>query len=170
MRGGLDDHVENTASLALAQPRIVKMDDFWKHKSLEDMTRVEWESLCDGCARCCLAKIVDEDQGRVDYTAAHCELLDSDKCRCTRYDQRTQLVAQCVELTPEVVRRVNWLPDTCAYRLLAEGKELPEWHPLVSKDRNSTFEAGISIRGRTVPLDGVHPDCLEEMVVTWVNA
>ena len=144
--------------------------EFWKFKSLEEMTSAEWESLCDGCGRCCLVKIVDEAQASVRYTAAHCELLDLNACRCTNYARRTEVVEACVRLTPEVVRRVNWLPDTCAYRLLAEGRDLPHWHPLVSKNARGTIEAGISIRGRAVSLAGVHQDGLEEMVVTWVQA
>lgn len=145
------------------------MDEFWKHKSLEEMTHREWESLCDGCARCCLVKIIDEHAEPVRYTAVHCALLDSNTCRCSHYEQRTEQVAECVELTPAVVRQSKWLPKTCAYRLLAEGKELPLWHPLISQNPDSVIAAGTSIRGRTLSIADVHPNCLEEMVICWVR-
>lgn len=144
------------------------MTDFWRHKSLEEMNPAEWESLCDGCARCCLIKLSEEGE-EVRYTAAHCELLDASRCRCTAYERRTDLVEDCVKLTPENVRQATWLPDTCAYRLIAEGKELPNWHHLRSNDANSVFEAGMSVRGRSVSAVAVHPQGIDEMVITWVH-
>ena len=145
------------------------MAEFWRHKSLEEMNAEEWESLCDGCARCCLIKLSDPESDEVSYTAAHCEFLDASRCRCTDYERRTQLVDDCVRLTPRLVREANWLPHTCAYRLIAEGKELPVWHPLRTGDANSVFEAGIAIRGRTVSATSVHQNDLDDMVVTWVH-
>lgn len=145
------------------------MDDtalpFWKRKALTDMTRDEWESLCDGCARCCLAKLEDEDSGDIAYTNVACRLLDHETCRCTKYAERSRFVPDCVTLTPDNVLLLRWMPSTCAYRLLAEGKDLPDWHPLVSGDPASVHWAGISVRGRVIcerkAID------LEDYIVTW---
>jgi uncharacterized protein len=122
---------------------------FWKQKQLQEMTLQEWESLCDGCARCCLVKLEDEDTGKIHFTSAACKLLDAGECRCTDYQNRTSRVPDCVQLTPENVGELNWLPNTCAYRLLAEGKDLAWWHPLVSGRPETVREAGISVAGRT---------------------
>src|SRR5262245_5363391 len=105
---------------------------FWKTKTLETMTGAEWESLCDGCGKCCLSKLEDEDSGEIHWTTVGCKLLDPATCQCGDYANRKSLVPDCVQLTPETVRTINWLPTTCAYRLLAEGHELYWWHHLVS--------------------------------------
>lgn len=139
---------------------------FWERKTLEEMTAQEWESLCDGCARCCLFKLEDEDSGEVFYTNVACRLLDHGQCRCTAYERRCQLVPDCVQVTPEVARE-TWLPDTCAYRLLAEGKPLPEWHPLRSGTPQSVWDAGICVAGMAVSEEYVHPDELEEHLIHW---
>lgn len=123
---------------------------FWKAKSLTDMSRTEWESLCDGCAKCCLHKLEDEDTGEIAQTDVACRLLDMQTCGCTRYPERQRLVPDCVVLNPDNVGNLSWMPTTCAYRLLAEGKELFDWHPLVSGDPDSVHRAGISVRGRAV--------------------
>jgi uncharacterized protein len=122
---------------------------FWKQKKLKEMSSSEWESLCDGCARCCLVKLEDEDTGRIHFTSAACKLLDGDSCRCTDYANRSKKVPDCVRLTPGNVGKLSWLPHSCAYRLLAEGKDLPWWHPLVSGRAETVREAGISVAGRT---------------------
>ena len=122
---------------------------FWKEKQLCEMSREEWESLCDGCARCCLVKLEDEDTGAIHFTSAACKLLDGDACRCTDYKNRNRRVPDCVALTPDNVGELNWLPKTCAYRLLAEGRSLPWWHPLVSGRPETVIEAGISVAGKT---------------------
>jgi uncharacterized cysteine cluster protein YcgN (CxxCxxCC family) len=122
---------------------------FWKNKQLREMSREEWESLCDGCARCCLVKLEDEDTGKIHFTSAACKLLDGRQCRCTDYQNRTARVPDCVELTPENAGELNWLPKTCAYRLLAEGRDLAWWHPLVSGRAETVVEAGISVKGAT---------------------
>ena len=143
-------------------------DRFWEHKTLAEMNDAEWESLCDGCARCCMIKLQDEDTEEVHYTAMVCRLLDLETCRCTRYPERHQLVPDCVVLTSERAREFHWLPESCAYRTLAEGRSLAWWHPLVSGDPETVVAAGISVRDRVVPEDHVHPDEHETMLVTWV--
>ena len=126
------------------------MQPFWKTKRLNEMTRQEWESLCDGCGKCCLLKLEDEDTGEIHTTNVTCRLMDLKTCRCTRYAERKRLVPDCVILDTENVHQLSWMPKTCAYRLLAEGKDLYDWHPLKTGDPESTWKAGMSVRGRTV--------------------
>lgn len=121
---------------------------FWKEKSLEDLSPQEWESLCDGCGRCCLVKLEDEDTGEYYATDLICRLFDEGTCRCKDYENRNAHVEDCVRLTPEIVRSIGWLPPTCGYRLVADGKDLPWWHPLVSGSTKTVVEAGISVKGR----------------------
>ena len=123
---------------------------FWKRKSLTEMTRPEWESLCDGCGRCCLLKLEDADTGEIAYTDIACSLLDQDKCRCTDYPNRQKRVPDCVVLTAANVGSLGWMPSTCAYRLLWQGKPLYDWHPLISGDPDSVHRAGISVQNKTV--------------------
>lgn len=124
---------------------MVAQEVFWRRKTLHEMTPTEWESLCDGCALCCLQKVEDEDTHEVFYTTAVCHLLDFDNCSCTRYEDRCTLVPNCVKLKPDDVAEFHWLPPSCSYRLIAEGKELPEWHPLLSGERSSVIEAEASV-------------------------
>lgn len=138
---------------------------FWKTLALGDMSQAQWESLCDHCGRCCLHKIEDLDSGAVFYTSVVCRYLDTETCHCSCYPERSQRVPDCLVLTPGVLKRLAWLPDSCAYRLLAEGKDLPSWHPLLSHDPLSVHKAGISVRGKAVPETCVHPDELVENII-----
>jgi len=139
---------------------------FWQLKSLAEMDSAEWESLCDGCARCCLHKIEDEDSGEVFFTDLACRLLDIGACRCTRYATRSEEVEGCLDLRAGFTQ-FHWLPSSCAYRLLAEGKGLPDWHPLVTGNSRSVFEAGVSIASFAVP---ERPDAdLVDHVIEWLS-
>jgi uncharacterized cysteine cluster protein YcgN (CxxCxxCC family) len=140
---------------------------FWEFKSLAEMSNEEWESLCDGCARCCLNKLEDWDTGEIIWTNVACTLLDGETCQCKDYKNRFDKVPDCLQLTPKLVSELSWLPPTCAYRLLDEGKDLPDWHPLITGDPNSVFEAGITVKGRTIPEDGIEPDDYENHMVKW---
>jgi len=125
------------------------MSDFWE-KPLAALNRSEWESLCDGCGKCCLHKVEDEATGDVQLTNVACRLLDRDSCRCSSYRTRRAFVPDCIRLSADNVARFAWLPSTCAYRLRAEGKPLPDWHPLITGDPESVHRAGMSVRGWTV--------------------
>lgn len=142
---------------------------FWREKSLGEMTRREWESLCDGCGKCCLHKLEDEDTGEVYYTEVACRELDSHSCQCRSYTERTRKVPDCLVLGPEDVDQFHWLPASCAYRRLAEGRDLPDWHPLLTGDPESVHRAGASVRGRTVAETEVAEGDLEDYIVHWVN-
>jgi hypothetical protein len=145
------------------------MKPFWQTKRLHEMTPAEWESLCDGCGRCCLKKLEDEDTGAVVYTDVACRLLDVATCRCSRYADRRREVADCIALGPDDAKKLAWLPATCAYRRLAEGKPLDWWHPLVSNDPATVHRAGISVRGRVLSERNVHPDEIPTRVIRWVK-
>lgn len=140
---------------------------FWKQKTLHQMTRDEWESLCDGCGKCCLNKLEDWDTGDIVWTNIGCELLNCDTCRCGDYSNRFEKVPDCIELTPDKIETIGWLPPTCAYRLIAEGNDLYWWHPLVSGDPETVHQAGISVRGRAVRDTGIPPEKYEDYLVDW---
>ena len=141
---------------------------FWRVKRLEEMSRAEWESLCDGCGRCCLVKLEEEETENIYFTDVGCRLLDTGTCRCRNYPNRTERVDDCVRLTPDTIAEIGWLPPTCAYRLIEEGKELYWWHPLVSGDPETVHEAGISVRGRVKDLeDDVPAEALDGRIVSW---
>lgn len=125
-------------------------DEFWKRKSLAEMTAEEWESLCDGCALCCLHKLEDEDSGEIYFADIACRLLDLHSCRCTDYVNRRREVPECLVLDSSDKRPYRWLPATCAYRLLDEGQDLPEWHPLVTGNPVSVHDAGISAKDKVM--------------------
>ena len=139
---------------------------FWETVPLAKMRPEEWEALCDGCGKCCLNKIEDADTGEVFLTRVACRLLDDATCRCGQYDIRKSLVPECIVLTPDTIdKHAYWMPATCAYRLLWQGKPLPEWHPLLTGDPDSPHEAGISLRGRTVPEFEVSEDDWEDLII-----
>jgi uncharacterized cysteine cluster protein YcgN (CxxCxxCC family) len=123
---------------------------FWKKRSLNRLTKNEWEALCDGCAKCCLHRLEDEESGEVYISNIVCRYLNEEECRCSDYENRSVNVPDCVSVTPELLQDPYWLPSTCAYRLLAEGKELPDWHPLVSGTQESVETSGNSIKGRVI--------------------
>ncbi|MFZ4067453.1 MAG: YcgN family cysteine cluster protein [Phenylobacterium sp.] len=145
---------------------------FWETTPLERMTREEWESLCDGCGLCCLIRFEDVDSGEVIPTRVHCRLLDAATCSCSNYPGRKREVPDCISLTPALIPRLGWMPKSCAYRRLHEGRGLADWHPLISGDPESVHRAGVSVRGQTISeseleheddmVDHAAPDLLAE--------
>ena len=141
---------------------------FWKTKTLAEMDIQEWESLCDGCGLCCLNKLEDWDTGAVVFTSVRCRLMDGTSCRCTDYENRQATVPECIQLTPGTVEEIPWLPPTCGYRLIGEGRDLYWWHHLVSGDPETVHIAGISARGHeTVCETDVPVDDFEDYIVDW---
>jgi len=139
---------------------------FWQTVKLADMTAAQWEALCDGCAKCCLVKLQDEDSGEIVFTDIVCNLLDQQSCRCAHYEERTKLVPDCVKLSKDNLDKIDFMPPSCAYRLLHEGKDLPQWHPLVSGRADSVVEAGMSVKGRVIAEMAFDGDS-EDRVVDW---
>ncbi|MCK5190405.1 MAG: YcgN family cysteine cluster protein [Methylococcales bacterium] len=140
---------------------------FWETKTLSEMTTEEWESICDGCGKCCLNKLEDEDSGEIFFTSVVCNLIDLDTCRCTRYSERTTLVPECLDLKQHDFSEYNWLPSTCAYRLLVDGKKLPSWHPLVSGSQETVIDAGVSICSYAMKESEI--DDLEDHIIEWLE-
>ncbi len=141
---------------------------YWYAKRLEEMTPAEWDSLCDGCGKCCLHKLEDEDSGEVFYTRIACRHLGHDDCRCQVYTARSVHVPGCVTLTPANLRAHTWLPDTCAYRLLDMGLPLFDWHPLLTGDPGSVHKAGMSVAGRVLAESAVAEVDYEDYIIRWV--
>ena len=139
---------------------------FWERKALTAMSEKEWEALCDGCGKCCLNKLEDEDTGHVELTRVACRLFDDSTCRCAQYDIRHQFVPECIVLKPSNIDdHAYWMPQTCAYRLLWEGKPLFDWHPLISGTAQSVHDAGVSMQDKTVPEFEVHEDDWEDHII-----
>ncbi|NOT85383.1 MAG: YcgN family cysteine cluster protein [Methylococcaceae bacterium] len=138
---------------------------FWETKKLHEMTPDEWESLCDNCGKCCLHKLEDEDTGEIYFTSVVCNLIDLNTCLCTDYENRCTRVPECIDLKQHDFAEYTWLPSTCAYRLLSDGKPLEAWHPLVSDDPNSVVDAGVSIRSYAMKEADV--DDIEEHIIEW---
>ena len=138
---------------------------FWDTIPLDQMTQAQWESLCDGCGRCCLHKLRDDDDGFLEWTNVSCRLLDTTTCRCSNYERRQEKVPDCVSLTPAALREIDWLPPSCAYRRVAEGRGLAWWHPLVSGDPATVHASGASVRGRAVNERRAGP--LEHYITEW---
>lgn len=152
-----------------SRPREGMRERFWERYALEALTPAEWEALCDSCGRCCLHKLEYEDSGEIAYTRVACKLLDLGTARCRDYARRRQQVPDCVQLSPAALGHINWLPATCAYRRLHEGRGLPRWHPLLTGDPASVRKAGISVCGRVLPETVVAEDELEQHVVRWIR-
>lgn len=142
---------------------------FWQTKSLDQMSDQEWESLCDGCARCCLHKLEDEDTEEVVFTRVACQLLDTQSCRCSDYSNRFAKVPDCLTIKPLDIQKLSWLPDTCAYRLLSEGKELLSWHPLISGRPDSVIEAGISMSEQCISETYVPLTEFDQHIIEWFD-
>ena len=140
---------------------------YWQRKSLAEMDDLEWESLCDGCGRCCLIKLEDEDNGDIFFTNVACRLFDDYACRCQHYQQRREMVPDCLSIRPLYPALLAALPETCAYRRLAEGRDLADWHPLMSGDPASVHQAGISMRGLVCQEEAVDPDDLEDHIINF---
>ncbi|MCP4996110.1 MAG: YcgN family cysteine cluster protein [Gammaproteobacteria bacterium] len=141
--------------------------EFWKTKLLDAMTPQEWESLCDGCAKCCLHRLEDIETREIHFTNVCCRYLNQKSCRCTDYPNRSVNIPECVTVTPKILEDPYWLPESCAYRLLAEGLPLPDWHPLVSGNPESTFESAHAIGGRVI--SELEADDLEQHLIDWVQ-
>ena len=152
-----------TDSKASEQP------SFWETTALADMSQQQWESLCDSCGKCCLHKLEDEDSGEILYTSVICQYLQQDSCQCSVYANRQKYLPDCVVLKPDNLADLHWMPDTCAYRLLYEGKSLPAWHPLLTGNRQLMAESGNSITGKVISDEHVHEDGLEEFIIRWVQ-
>jgi uncharacterized cysteine cluster protein YcgN (CxxCxxCC family) len=150
--------------MTLRRPVI---DPFWERLALAELSAAQWEALCDRCGRCCLEKLTNRRNGKVYYTSIACPLLDAASCQCLDYRHRRRTVPQCVQLTPDNLRSCRWLPRTCAYRLLWEGKLLPAWHPLITGTPDSVHDAGISIRGRRLHAMPPHADEIAAYIVDW---
>lgn len=140
---------------------------FWVAKPLAELTPSEWESLCDGCAKCCLHRFEDQDTREIHFTNVCCRYLNQTDCRCRDYPNRSHNVPDCVTITLEILQDPYWLPETCAYRLLAEGQPLPEWHPLISGDPDSVISSGHSIGGRVISEE--QADDLEHHIIDWIR-
>ena len=143
------------------------MMNFWESKTLTEMTNEEWESLCDNCGKCCLHKLEDEDSGDIYFTSVVCDLIDLDTCRCTRYSERCILVPECLDLKQHNFSEYSWLPSTCAYRLLTDGKQLPDWHPLITGNKDSVQEAGVAVSSYAMKESDI--DNLEDHIIEWLE-
>jgi uncharacterized cysteine cluster protein YcgN (CxxCxxCC family) len=143
--------------------------NFWEVKSLEEMTKEEWESLCDGCGRCCLNKLEDEDTGEIYFTNVACKLLDIEQCSCSDYENRKVTMPDCMILSFDNKDALEVMPSTCAYRLLQHNQPLPEWHPLITGRKGSVIEAGISIAGKAVSEEHIHYTQLPEHLINWIT-
>ncbi|KGT47379.1 YcgN family cysteine cluster protein [Acinetobacter sp. ANC 7454] len=143
--------------------------EFWKHHALTKLNPAEWEALCDGCGLCCLIKLEDEETREVAYTKVACKLLDCQTARCSDYLNRLQYVPDCIQLTPEKLAKIHWLPSSCAYRRVAEGKALPSWHYLLTGSRESVIKARKSAAGRCLSEVDVDEDEIDEYIVRWVR-
>lgn len=139
---------------------------WWEKKKLEEMDQAEWESICDGCGKCCRIQLED-DEGQRATTNVVCKYMDMNQCSCTIYETRTELVPSCIELNPVNLHEIDWMPDTCSYRLLRDGKPLPNWHPLISGSDRSVHESGASVVNAVISEDKVKEEDLETFIIQW---
>lgn len=142
------------------------MTNWWDTKPLAEMSPSEWESICDGCGKCCRVQLEDADGQRA-TTNVVCRYMDMDTCGCTVYKERTTLVPTCLKLSPKNLDTINWMPDTCSYRLLRDSKTLPEWHPLISGNRDSVHHSQVSVRNKVISENSVKEEDLEEFIIQW---
>jgi len=143
---------------------------FWKKKTLSEMTEEEWESLCDGCGKCCLVKLEDEDTGEIHNTRVACTLFDASLCQCQDYSQRFKKVDDCINLTPDNILQIPWLPETCGYLLVAKGEDLAWWHPLISGSSESVHGAGMSVQNQVLSEDDVKEEDLPHYIVESIES
>ncbi len=141
---------------------------FWEKKTLATLTKQEWESLCDGCGKCCLIKLEDIDDGEVYYTSVACQYLNTSTCRCTVYPQRFKKVPACTSITIDNIHQLNFLPETCAYRRVAENKPLPNWHPLLCNNTTSMHKANASVKNKAISENKVSSDNLEDYIIDCI--
>tara|TARA_B100000795_G_C22703950_1_gene400790 strand:+ start:164 stop:622 length:459 start_codon:yes stop_codon:yes gene_type:complete len=146
---------------------MLEKQPFWKTKSLKQMSKAEWESLCDGCGKCCLHKLEDVDTGEISVSNVSCGYLDEASCKCKDYGNRKKNVPSCIQLIPKKVKKLKWLPETCAYRLIDEGKKLYDWHHLVSGSPESVHDHGMSVRDYAVSENNITD--VEEYILEWFN-
>ena len=142
---------------------------FWQEYTIDELNPLEWEALCDGCGLCCLVKLEDEDTSEIVYTKVACHLLDCKTAQCKDYPNRKEHVPDCIQLTPELLRQINWLPPSCAYRRVKEGKALPTWHHLITGDRDTVRKARKSAAGRCLSEENIDPDDIDRYIVRWVR-
>lgn len=143
------------------------MSKFWEYKTLSRMSDKEWESLCDGCGKCCLNKLIDDETEELHFTNVACHLLHTKSCQCRKYDQRFKLVSDCVKVSLDDIQQFHWLPSSCAYRRLAEGKPIPEWHPLITGSQSAMHKGGFSVRGKVISESAIDPEKLGEYITIW---
>ena len=143
---------------------------FWERKTLDEMSDAEWDALCDGCGQCCLHKLINEDTGEVFYTRVACRLLEAETVRCSRYATRLEEVNDCLDVRRMTAKEISWMPKTCAYRRLADGLPLPEWHPLLCDDPSAMIAAGVSVAGRVISEHQADLTDLEAEIIEWIEA
>ena len=149
----------------------IKKSAFWKNKSLSEMSFIEWESLCDGCGKCCVLKLQDIDTEQTFYTDVSCKLLDCATARCSQYENRTSHVPDCIILSPNNLAPLSWMPDSCSYKLIHNGLDLPDWHPLITGNKSSTYKSGNSLAGRVTPETELESEEeLLERIIDWNEA
>ncbi len=147
----------------------MKIQPWWEAKSLAEMSDIQWESLCDGCAKCCLVKLEDYDSAEIYYTNLTCELLDTESCRCSDYAGRHKVVDDCIKLDRNNINTLSWLPKSCSYRLIAAGQPLPDWHHLRSGDPELIHSYGASLRGKVISELEVKEEDVEDHIIKWID-